>query len=175
MQKLAILVIAIQLSASVSIAESEIEVRTPKAKTMTETIVYDKAKWHQGGDYPEALPQENAFNHIGFFLGWMVEHNLINDDFKRDFSSELTSYREKKFSAPKLLQKLDGVIDSGMFNSEGNVFASFYYDDYYLKDYEEVFPGVDSLYEVQDSQENFSLICAKITKAYERWKSAKKG
>jgi len=35
---------------------------------MREAIVYDKAKWHYGGDYPKDLPIEQAFVHTGMFL-----------------------------------------------------------------------------------------------------------
>ena len=32
-------------------------------------VVYDKAKYHYGGDFPEDLPDEQAFVHTDLYLG----------------------------------------------------------------------------------------------------------
>lgn len=51
---------------------------------MAAPYVYDKAKYHYGGDYPEGLPEEQAFVHTGMFLGWVIDHHLYDPDFWQD-------------------------------------------------------------------------------------------
>ncbi len=139
---------------------------------MGEVVVFDKAKWHSEGNYPAGIPKENALNHIGYFLAWMADRNMMSEQFKDDFSSELEDYRSGKITGPQLLGILDGVIDSEMFTDEGNRFAKYYYDDFYLSDYERVFPKVNTLYEVSDTKDNFQTISKEISKAFAKWKSA---
>ena len=51
------------------------------------SVVYDKADWHSGGEYPKGVPIENASNHIGMFLAWLVDRNLIDGEFEKDNDS----------------------------------------------------------------------------------------
>ena len=40
---------------------------------------YDGASWHYGGDFPEDLPNENGATHIGFFITWSIDNDLISE------------------------------------------------------------------------------------------------
>lgn len=37
--------------------------------------VYDKAKYHYAGDFPNGLAIKYAFVHNGMFLGWIVDYD----------------------------------------------------------------------------------------------------
>jgi hypothetical protein len=41
---------------------------------------YDDASWHYGGDYPKNLPNENTAFHIGMFITWYIENDLMSDE-----------------------------------------------------------------------------------------------
>jgi len=41
------------------------------------TKKYDDASWHYGGNYPVGLPTKNGATHIGMFLAWCIENDLI--------------------------------------------------------------------------------------------------
>src|ERR1051325_1482299 len=43
--------------------------------------VYDKAKWHYQGEYPKDLPEKQAFVHTGMFVGWLIGHEMIGEEF----------------------------------------------------------------------------------------------
>ena len=40
---------------------------------------YDDASWHYGGDFPDDLPEENGATHIGMFLNWCIDNDLISE------------------------------------------------------------------------------------------------
>ena len=50
-------------------------------RILFQTIIYDKAKYHYEGDFPQELPMEQAFVHTGMFLSWIIDNNLFSDEF----------------------------------------------------------------------------------------------
>ena len=42
-------------------------------------MTYDKADWHYGGDFPSDLKPEDGATHIGMFLAWIIENDLISE------------------------------------------------------------------------------------------------
>src|SRR4051794_15432306 len=47
-------------------------------------LVYDKAKYHYDGDFPKGLPRKQAFVHTGMFIGWLIDHGMIADEFLQE-------------------------------------------------------------------------------------------
>ena len=43
--------------------------------------VYDKLDWHFDSAVAAGQPPENAFTHIGFYLAWLIRHDLHNARF----------------------------------------------------------------------------------------------
>ena len=41
--------------------------------------VYDKAKYHSGGNFPEELDQFQSFVHTGMYVGWLIDNDLLNN------------------------------------------------------------------------------------------------
>jgi hypothetical protein len=138
--------------------------------------VYDKAKYHYDGDFPNGLPDRQASVHTGMFVGWLIEHDMI----AKDFLEETQGFKERKISGAQVYEAWDGRLTSDILTSEGNQFASDYYgvdgDSEYLNDYEEVLAGgLPSLYHVADTWENYETIKRKIDERYEAWKKEQKG
>jgi hypothetical protein len=48
---------------------------------MNNTIVYDKAKYHDETVMEYGLSIEQASVHTAFFLGWLIENNLYSHEF----------------------------------------------------------------------------------------------
>lgn len=138
---------------------------------------YDKAEWHYGGKFPDDLDNYQAFVHTGMFLGWIIEHGLYNRDlFDSDLSDMglIESFRKKDKTGAKIYEELDGVFDSEYLNDEGNAFTRYYFDferGKYLEDYEALLVrDLPTMYHVQDTWENYSIISKKIDERYQEWK-----
>ena len=70
----------------------------------------------------------------------------------------------------------DGVLSDDMLNDEGNQFAIDYFDfekGLYLDDYDDVFLECDTLYQVQDTWENYFKLKEVIDIRYTEWKNLK--
>lgn len=141
---------------------------------MTESIVYDKAKYHYDGDYPKDLPEEKAFVHTGMFLGWIIDKGLYSEEFAQE-AEQIELFKQRKITGAKVYEWWDGTLIDDMLNEEGNAFAQYYFDfqkGKYLEDYEEVLAGdLPSLYHVEDSWENYASIKKRIDQRHEDWKA----
>lgn len=140
-----------------------------------ETKVFDKAKWHYGGNFPAELDAYQGYIHTGFFLGWLINNNLISDWFIEEAGPRLEQFKSGDISSVKVYQDiLDGVFTDEELNEEGFAFANAYFDfknGLYLADYEEVLAkGLADVYYVQDTPDNFKKIEAVINKRYQAWK-----
>lgn len=136
--------------------------------------VYDKADWHLEGEWPEGLPEEQSFVHIGYYLGWLIDRSHTSAEFNKDFEKDIARFKKGELTAPKLLKITDGVLTSDMIDAEGNLFTKYYFEDLYLEDYERLFPKVDSLYEVKDNRENYAVVKERIDSRFTEWKNSKK-
>jgi hypothetical protein len=52
--------------------------------------VYDKAKYHYGGQFPPDQTMEQALVHTGMYLGWVIDAGLYSEEFSHD--QELISF-----------------------------------------------------------------------------------
>jgi len=140
---------------------------------MPGVTVYDKAKWHFGGDYPPGLDNTYAYTHGGYFFGWIVDHDLVDPEFLEDFSDEIDRFRARDISARELFIATDGALVSDMLNETGNAFASAYFDftnGQYLTDYDELLcGGLETMYHVEDTAENYAIMSARISKRFNEW------
>jgi hypothetical protein len=141
---------------------------------MVEPYVYDKAKYHYGGNYPEDLPEEQAFVHTGMFLGWIVDNDLYSDWFKEEMEGYITAFKAREMTGAKVYEECDGALVDDMLNEEGNAFAQAYFDfekGKYIYDYEELLArGLSSTYHVEDTWENYEIIARRISDRYLEWK-----
>jgi len=141
---------------------------------MDQPVVYDKAKWHYDGDYPSDLPQSQAFVHAGMFLGWLIYHDLISEEFVEDFGREVAQFKRREVSGPRVFEISDGVLVDDMLSDEGNSFAAHYFDfknGKFAADYEELFcAALPSLYHVEDTWANYKKLTERVDQRYAEWK-----
>ncbi len=141
-------------------------------------LVFDKAKWHYEGDFPEDLGEEQGFVHTGMFVGWIIDAGLYSEDFADDFKSEIRKFKARKLTGSGVYAAADGVFDEEMLNPEGLAFATEYFDfdkGQYLKDYDKLLSGkLPSMYHVQDTWENYDRLREQIDKRFAAWKKKRK-
>ena len=151
--------------------------RSQFAECLENTLsVYDKAKWHFDGDFPPELETFQGYVHTGMFLGWLIENNLVSDEFVSDNADRIKEFLDRNLTGSQVFEICcDGVLMLNDISETGNRFALGYFDfdnGLYLKDYEKtLLNGMPSLYHVEDTWENFDKIKEVIDKRYLEWKS----
>jgi len=136
--------------------------------------VYDKAKWHYGGDFPEGLDPFQGYVHTGMFVGWLIDHDLVSDDFKKDLGAEIKSFRQQQHTGAQIYESCcDGVLMLDDLNEQGNRFALFYFNfetGEYLSDYEATLGlGVPTIYHVKDTWDNYQKLKVMVDFRFEAW------
>jgi len=149
---------------------------------------YDDASWHYGGTYPEDLPNENAATHIGMFLTWCIDNNLISEFQIEEAGDDIERVKNRSLTgADFLINNCDEKFTDEDLNDLGNEFASDYYNDdtefgqqygSYLNDYSTFFDEKAkahnkeniSLYHVENSWDNYNLFKPIIDKRFIEWK-----
>ncbi len=133
-------------------------------------IIYDKAKWHYYGEFPGDLPHEQAFIHIGLYLGWIIQQSLLSEEYEEELSEKILKFNKRELTGPRIFELIDGCFDDEMLNDEGNAFTQYYFDfenGKYLDDYEELLvQNLPSMYHVKDTWKNYDTICRKIGERY---------
>ena len=136
--------------------------------------VYDKAKWHYAGDFPEELDDEQGFVHTGLFLTWLTKRHLLSDWLENESPDAINSARTGGASPIELYKIWDGVLAEDMLSEEGNAFALKYFDfekGQYLRDYAQVFDVEDGgLYYIEPTWNNYELIASRCDAAFEKWR-----
>jgi len=142
-----------------------------------EIIVYDKAKYHFDGDFPDGLSEHQACVHAGMFLAWLVEKDMLSAQLRTDFGGDLARCIKREAKPGETYSILGGALVSDMLSTEGNAFAAAYFDferGQYLKDYGKLLAsGLASIYHVEDSWENYEKIKGRIQRRYEEWRQSK--
>lgn len=147
---------------------------------------YDDASWHYEGDFPADLPNENGATHIGMFLAWCIENDLISDWLREEAEEEIQQVKEGKLSgADFLISVCDEKLLDEDLSEIGNAFAQDYYEDdtdfaekfaSYTDDYINTLDQgeLESFYEVENTPENYQLLKKVIDKRFQDWKNYKK-
>lgn len=140
--------------------------------TETKKSFYDNAKAHFLGNFPDSLPIEQAYVHIGIYLGWIIEAKLYSPFFEEEASNQIFRFKRKEISCTILSEIWDGYLGHEFFDRHGNLFTYYYYGGgLFRRDYEEILVrDLPSLYHVQDSWENYEKMKARIDFRFEDWK-----
>jgi hypothetical protein len=133
--------------------------------------IYDKAKNHFLGNFPQSLPIEQAYVHIGIYLGWVIEAGLYSEYFEDEASNQIFRFVRKEISCTILSEIWDGYLGHELFNQKGNMFTYYYYGGgLYRGDYEELLAkGLASFYHVDDTWENYEKIKTRIEMRFKDW------
>ena len=141
-------------------------------ETLENTVdVYDKAKWHFSGDFPEDLDDFQGYVHTGMFLGWLIDNNLVSDEFKSDHEVEINGFKRQELTGAQIFELCcDGVLMVEDISEIGNQFGLPYFDfdsGNYLADYEQTLgQNVPSLYYIQDTWDNYRTLKEVLDKRF---------
>ena len=118
------------------------------------------------------LPMENAFMHIGVFLGWVIERELYSELFADEGDTQIFRFLNHGLSCVLLGTVWDGCVSYEQLNQEGLGFAVAYYEGgQYLKDYKETLAkNLKSLFQVKDNRRNYERMRDVLDMRFKEWK-----
>ncbi|MRI32938.1 hypothetical protein EOPP23_08065 [Endozoicomonas sp. OPT23] len=135
--------------------------------------VYDKAKYHEKTVQKNQLPKEQASIHTAFYLGWLIENDLVSEGFKEDCEDALAGYFDHSLSAIDVYNCWNRTLSDDMLSFEGNQFTMSYFNfekGEYLKDYSEVLvKELPSEFHVTYNRANQELINQRISEKFKIW------
>ena len=143
---------------------------------MRSPLVYDKAKYHSDGDFPDDLPASQAFVHTGLYFGWLLEAQLLSEEFTRETKELLTEFLARRLTGPQVFEACDGCLVDDMLSAAGNAFTTAYFDfekGRFLADYEAALAAnLPTMYHVTDSWENFEKLKQILNRRFAEWKKS---
>ena len=143
-----------------------------EVQTGIQKSIYDNAKTHFLGNFPASLPIEQAYVHIGMYLGWVIESDLYSEYFEDEASNQIFRFKRQEISCTILSEIWDGYLGYELFSKEGNMFTYYYYaGGLYANDYNELLvKALPSIYHVQDSWDNYTKIKQRIDMRLQDWR-----
>ena len=136
----------------------------------------DRADWHYGNDFPENLPEENSGTHIGMYLNWIIDSNLISEFHRRESKTGIEKVKSGKITGRDFLfEYCDGKLWKEELNKIGFEFTESYYtSNQYFEDYAKVLPKeLGNIFQVDDNRKNYELLKPILDKRFEKWKTRK--
>ncbi|ENX60787.1 MULTISPECIES: hypothetical protein [Acinetobacter] len=152
-------------------------------------MAYDRIDWHSGGNFPKDLAEENGGIHIGMFLAWMADQNMIGEFHHQESPDELNHLTNREITGLQfLITACDGKFWEEDLNDQGNAFAIDYYDEKspfakqyanFMQDYCDVFNHhaeangfeYESVYHVENTWENFDCLKPILDQRFNQWKA----
>ena len=94
----------------------------------------DDASYHIESIEEKELPIDpiNAYNHMAIYLRWCMEHDLMGEDFLKEYSEVAKQVKADPASVDLrefIRDELDGCLFSVLFNHQGRAFAGYYYGE----------------------------------------------
>ena len=94
----------------------------------------DDASYHIESIEEKELPIDpiNAYNHMAIYLRWCMEHDLMGEDFLKEYSEVDKQVKADPASVDLrafIRDELDGCLFSVLFNQQGRAFAGYYYGE----------------------------------------------
>ncbi|MCC5920524.1 MAG: hypothetical protein LAT68_02555 [Cyclobacteriaceae bacterium] len=134
--------------------------------------IYDNAQTHFLGNFPEDLPLDKAYIHIGIYLGWVIDNDLYSNFFAEEAELLIHRFKKREFNYTIISEVWDGYLGFELFDRVGNMFTYYYYGGgLYRKDYQDVLcKELPSIYHVNDNWENYELMSKKISERFQEWK-----
>lgn len=128
-------------------------------------VKYDDMDFHEGSTFEAGQQRENAYTHIGFYLVWLIRHDLHNP---REFRKALI--RDVKLgtlSGSDLIDDTDGKLVSDFMADEGISFSDARYETY-LGEYGHLFEAEPD-YAVAGNAANYALVEPLLDELYAEW------
>lgn len=140
--------------------------------------IYDKAKYHYGGNFPEELDDFQGYVHTGMFICWLIDNDLLDEDFFEDSAEDIKRVKNRELTGAQFYEiQMDGVFAIEEVSELGNRFALQYFDfdtGEYLNDYEKTLAShLPTLFHIQDNWENYEKIRKVIDRRFAEWSKIK--
>jgi len=126
---------------------------------------YDDVDWHVEPALEAGQPEENAFTHMGLYLGWLIRRNLV--DPRSFLADDLVAVREGRMTGTDLADVADGTLASDLMSAQGRAFSDWYYERY-LTDFADEFSDFGE-YEVPDDATTRARMDPIIDGRYREW------
>ncbi len=139
-------------------------------------IIDDARKHFRIGGFRGGMPLEQAYLHIGIFLGWIIENKLYSDFFAEEGETAIFRFNHRAITPIILGELWDGILAYEQLNPRAKAFAESYYaTGQYLEDYQqELGRGLGSIYEVEDTEFNYQRMYRILEKRFKSWKRKQK-
>jgi hypothetical protein len=140
---------------------------------------YDRVEWHSHGEgFPHDAKPEQGGTHIGMFLTWIIDNDLIGELYKELSQESINKVKNREMTGRDfLIKNCDSKFYNEVLNDEGNEFTEYYYeskeDENYFGDYAITFDIYENIYEVDNTWENYTKIQPIIDMRYQEWKNNK--
>jgi hypothetical protein len=130
--------------------------------------VYDKLDWHYDSAVSAGQPAENAFTHIGFYLAWLIRHDLHN---ARSLPREhVEAVKRGEMTGSDLADDIDTKLVGQVMNADGRAFSDARYGNY-TTEYGELFKDLPD-YAVIDDEPNYRRVEQLLDRLYADWVAA---
>lgn len=135
----------------------------------------DCMAWHQNPVLEQGLDDAQAGTHIGFYIGWLVERDLLAIHHMQAHAEALQRFKRRQVTGRDILIEVlhEGFSEDDL-NADALVFTEQYYDSsgLFFKDYLEVFAiEVNQFYAVEHSWNHFDRIAAQLDQRFQAWQS----
>src|SRR5712672_207837 len=136
---------------------------------------YDRAD-HDYSTEGERLPEGHAATHIGMFLAWAAQHQLLNDFHEQRSATLVAQLRNRQITGRQFFEAAcNERFAEKDLNVEGNAFAEHYYRNSagekgpYFADYRKTAAArLPSFWHVPDTWESYDTIAPVITRQFEQ-------
>ncbi|WP_370826793.1 DUF2185 domain-containing protein [Fournierella massiliensis] len=94
----------------------------------------DDASYHLESIEEKELPIDpiNAYNHMAIYLRWCMEHDLMGEEFLKEYGEVAKQVKADPASVDLrafIQNELDGCLFSVLFDQKGRAFAGYYYGE----------------------------------------------
>lgn len=94
----------------------------------------DDASYHIESIEEKGLPIDpiNAYNHMAIYLRWCMEHDLMGEEFLKEYGEVVKHVKADPASVDLrafIQNELDGCLFSVLFDQKGRAFAGYYYGE----------------------------------------------
>ena len=136
-------------------------------------LEFDLWRWHTEGAFPKDQPAEQGYVHIGMFLAWLIEHDMLDRKWVAGAGVQplIAAIREATVSPCALRDKTNGRLASDMMTAEGAAFSGAYYAPQYgfTQDWRRAFGKPADKYAVPENWETYGRIAPVIDYRYAAW------
>jgi hypothetical protein len=132
----------------------------------------DRADWHLNENFPENLPEENSATHIGMYINWIIDNNLIGEIHTQDSIEGINAVKMKKITGRDFFfDYCDGKFWNDDLNAIGLIFTENYYSsNRYYEDYlSNLDNGGKTIFTIENSLENYEKLKKVIDKRFKTW------